>query len=90
LNISPEHLSPRQAADLNIAFLGTVALQRAVLPLDPIFSTRASLLYDCRETYFASASDRKRRFHRTLVDLGLIDLMPNVRHARWIQGIKIG
>jgi hypothetical protein len=24
----------------------------------------------------------KRRFHRTLVDLGLIDLMPNVPHAR--------
>lgn len=82
LNISPDHFSPGRAADLDIAFLGTVALQRAGLPLDPIFSTRASLLDDCGETYFASASDRKRRFHRTLVDLGLIELMPNVRRAR--------
>ena len=82
LNICPEHFSAGRAADLDIAFLGTLALQRAGLPLDPIFSTRASLLDDCGETYFASASDRKRRFHRTLVDLGLIDLMPNVQHAR--------
>jgi hypothetical protein len=80
LNIS--HFSPRRRADLDIAFLGTVALQRAGLPLDPIFATRASLLDDCGETYFASASERKRRFHRTLVDLGLIDLMPDVQQAR--------
>jgi Sulfatase len=80
LNIS--HFSPGRSADLDIAFLGTVALQRAGLPLDPIFATRASLLEDCRETYFASASERKRRFHRTLVDLGAIDLMPNVQQVR--------
>jgi hypothetical protein len=80
LNIS--HLSPGRGADLDIAFLGTVALQRAGLPLDPIFATRASLLDDCGETYFASTSDRKRRFHRTLVDLGFIDLKPRVQHAR--------
>lgn len=82
LNISPEHFSSERGADLDIAFLGTVALQRAGLPLDPIFSTRASLLDDCGETYFASASERKRRFHRTLVDLGLVDLMPNVQSGR--------
>ena len=70
------HFSPGRGADLDIAFLGTVALQRAGLSLDPIFATRASLLDDCGETYFASASERKRRFHRTLVDLGLIDLVP--------------
>jgi hypothetical protein len=81
LNIS--HLSPGRRADLDIAFLGTVALQRAGLPLDPIFATRASLLDDCGETYFASPSERKRRFHRTLVDLGLIDLVPRVQHARY-------
>ncbi|MCS3728404.1 sulfatase-like hydrolase/transferase [Bradyrhizobium betae] len=69
-------------ADLDIAFLGTVALQRAGIALDPIFATRASLLDDCGEAYFASASERKRRFHRTLVDLGLIDLMPNAKQAR--------
>ena len=76
------HFSPRPGADLDIAFLGTVALQRAGLSLDPIFATRASLLDDCGETYFASASERKRRFHRTLVDRGLIDLMPGIRPAR--------
>lgn len=76
------HLSPGRGADLDIAFLGTVALQRAGIALDPIFATRASLLDDCGEAYFASASERKRRFHRTLVDLGLIDLMPNARQAR--------
>lgn len=81
LNI-PHPLTPGKAADLDIAFLGTVALQRAGLALDPIFATRASLLDDFGEAYFASTSERKRRFHRTLVDLGLIDLMPNVRQAR--------
>jgi hypothetical protein len=60
--------------DLDIAFLGTIALQHAGLPLDPIFATRASLREQCGETYFASTSERKRRFHRTLVDLGLIDI----------------
>jgi Sulfatase len=63
-------------ADLDIAFLGTVALQRAGLPLDGVFATRASLLEQCGEAYFASSSERKRRFHRTLVELGMIDLTP--------------
>ena len=81
LNISPAPFVGR-GADLDIAFLGTIALQRAGLPLDPIFSTRASLLDDCGETYFASASERKRRFHRTLVDLGLVDLMQDAQHTR--------
>ncbi|WP_194478041.1 sulfatase-like hydrolase/transferase [Bradyrhizobium sp. CCBAU 53338] len=76
------HLSPGRGADLDIAFLGTVALQRAGIALDPVFATRASLLDDCGEAYFASVSERKRRFHRTLVDMGLIDLMPNARQAR--------
>ncbi|MGB3864425.1 MAG: sulfatase-like hydrolase/transferase [Xanthobacteraceae bacterium] len=60
--------------DLDIAFLGTLALQHAGLPLDPVFSTRASLMEQCGDGYFAARSERKRRFHRTLVDLGLIDL----------------
>ena len=85
LNIS--HLSPGRGADLDIAFLGTVALQRAGIPLDPIFATRASLLDDCGEAYFASASERKRRFHRTLVDLGIIDLMPDTPHARYLSAL---
>ena len=70
----PGRLVPGSGADLDIAFLGTVVLQQAGLPLDPVFATRASLLEQCRETYFASPSERKRRFHRTLVNLGLIDL----------------
>jgi Sulfatase len=84
LNIWPDRLVSGRGADLDIAFLGTVALQQAGLPLDPIFATRASLLEHCRETYFASPSERKRRFHRTLVDLGLIDIGPGVRRGHYL------
>ena len=42
----------------------------------------AHLLEDCGATYFACAFERKRRFHRTLVDTGLIDLMPRAQQAR--------
>jgi hypothetical protein len=63
-----------KGADLDIAFLGTLALQQAGLPLDGVFATRASLLEQCGDAYFASPSERKRRFHRTLVEMGLIDL----------------
>jgi hypothetical protein len=83
LNILPDRFAAGPGADLDIAFLGTIALQQAGLPLDPIFATRASLLDHCRETYFASPSERKRRFHRTLVDLGVIDMAPNVRRRRF-------
>jgi hypothetical protein len=74
LNDPAETMAMGRGPNLDIAFLGTVALQHAGLPLDPIFATRASLREQCGETYFASASERKRRFHRTLVDLGLIDI----------------
>lgn len=83
LNMGPDRLAAGPGADLDIAFLGTVALQQAGLPLDPIFATRASLLEQCRETYFASPSLRKRRFHRTLVDLGMIDIRPHVQRGRY-------
>jgi hypothetical protein len=63
-----------RGADLDIAFLGTVALQRAGLALDEIFATRASLLEECGNSYFASPSERKRRFHRTLVERGVIEV----------------
>lgn len=65
-----------QGADLDIACLSTLALQHAGLPLDDVFATRASLFDECGEGYFQSASERKRRFHRTLVDAGLIKLKP--------------
>ena len=84
LNTCPDRLASEPGADLDIAFLGTVALQQAGLPLDPIFATRASLLEHCRDTYFASPSERKRRFHRTLVDLGMIDIGPNVQRGRYL------
>jgi hypothetical protein len=82
LNMPPERFAPGRGADLDIAFLGTVALQAAGLPLDPLFSTRASLLDECGASYFASDSMRKRRFHRTLVDLGLVDLGPRAQPSR--------
>ena len=80
LNGGSDRMIPGRGPDLDIAFLGTVALQQAGLPLDEIFATRASLLKQCGEAYFASPSERKRRFHRTLVDLGIIDVAPTARH----------
>jgi Sulfatase len=80
LNYAANRLVCGRGKDLDIAFLGTVALQQAGLPLDEIFATRASLLEQCGESYFASSSERKRRFHRTLVDLGVIDVAPAVRY----------
>jgi hypothetical protein len=74
LNDASGRLVAGRGPDLDIAFLGTVALQQAGLPLDQIFATRASLLKECGESYFASSSERKRRFHRTLVDMGMIDI----------------
>ena len=80
LNGCSERMVPGRGPDLDIAFLGTVALQQAGLPLDEVFATRASLLRHCGDAYFASPSERKRRFHRTLVNLGIIDVAPTARH----------
>jgi len=80
LNYRPDRPIPGRGKNLDIAFLGTVALQQAELPLDQIYATRASLLEHCGEAYFASSSERKRRFHRTLVELGVIDVAPSVRY----------
>jgi hypothetical protein len=74
LNDGSGRMIPGRGPDLDIAFLGTVALQQAGLPLDEIFATRASLLGHCGDAYFASSSERKRRFHRTLVNLGMVDV----------------
>jgi hypothetical protein len=80
LNDGPDRLACGRGPDLDIAFLGTVAMQQAGLPLDEIFATRASLLEHCGKAYFASSSERKRRFHRALVDLGMIDVAPTARY----------
>ena len=82
LNMGKSELASGWGRDLDIAFLGTVALQQAGLPLDPVFATRASLLEECGEAYFASNSETKRRFHRTLVDLGLINCDSSVSPSR--------
>jgi hypothetical protein len=80
LNGCSDRMIPGRGPYLDIAFLGTVALQQAGLPLDEVFATRASLLRHCGDAYFASPSERKRRFHRTLVNLGIIDVAPTARH----------
>jgi Sulfatase len=79
LNFQMAPADGTHSGTLDIAFLGTVAMQRAGLPLDQVSATRASLIDDCGEAYFASRSERKGRFHRTLVDLGLIDVAAKAR-----------
>jgi hypothetical protein len=79
INMNPAPISLAPDSALDIAFLGTVALQAAGLPLDSVFAARASLLPDCGEAYFAAVSERKRQLHRSLVDLGLVDCMPKSR-----------
>ncbi|RRH99227.1 hypothetical protein EH240_18485 [Mesorhizobium tamadayense] len=69
-------LPPDLAAPLalDVAYLSTLALQAAGMPLDPVFATRAALLRDNPAIYFDPASTRKRRFHRALVEAGMVDL----------------
>lgn len=76
LNFAPDLSSLRLPSELDIAFLGTVAMQAAGVPLDAVTATRASLIDACGSAYFASASPRKRGFHRTLVEMGLVDVGP--------------
>ena len=76
INMELAEVPALPANGLDIAFLGTVALRAAGLPLDRVSATRASLIADCGSAYFPSKSRRKQQFHRALVDLGLIDLRP--------------
>ena len=62
LNISPELFRPGRGADLDIAFLGTIALQAAGLPLDPLFSTRASLFDECGDELLRLGLDAQTTF----------------------------
>ncbi|MCX5579037.1 sulfatase-like hydrolase/transferase [Kaistia terrae] len=59
---------------LDIAMLGTIALQASGLPLDATTATRAGLIDECGALYMATSSERKNRFHRTLIEQGMIDL----------------
>lgn len=61
-------------AMLDAAFLSTLTMSAARLPLDPVFATRTALLADCAAPYFASESVGKKRFHRALVEAGMVDL----------------
>jgi phosphoglycerol transferase MdoB-like AlkP superfamily enzyme len=61
---------------LDIAMLGSIALQASGLPLDAVTATRLALLPEIGPAYVASPLEAKRRFHRTLVDAGLIELGP--------------
>ena len=90
LNTGRDRLVSGQGAILDIAFLGTIAMQEAGLPLDQIFATRASLLDNSGEACLASSSDRWHRFHRTLVDLGLVDLGPVPRERAAVPTVGMG
>lgn len=56
------------------AFLSTLTVAAAGLPLDPVFATRRTLMDACSASYADCRSPMRDRFHRTLVDEGLIDL----------------
>ncbi|MGI9400563.1 MAG: sulfatase-like hydrolase/transferase [Rhizobiaceae bacterium] len=73
INRELQPTSTSTGSDLDIAFLGTVALQATGLPLDPIYSERIKLMAECGSDYFACDSARKLKFHRVLVELGLVD-----------------
>ena len=81
LNFAPDLGALRLPPELDIAFLGTVAMQAAGVPLDAVTATRASLTDECGSAYFAAPSERKRGFHRTLVEMGLVDVGRGGGHA---------
>jgi hypothetical protein len=68
----PPDLSAPPMLDVN--YLSTLALLAARAPLDPVFATRAALLRNDPAVYFDPASRQKRRFHRALVEAGVVDL----------------
>jgi hypothetical protein len=53
---------------LDSAFLATIALQAAGLPLDGFYAAHADLVAECGSAYDATVSERKRQFHRSLLD----------------------
>lgn len=59
---------------VDAAFLSTLVVTAAGLPLDPVFATRLTLMDACADSYADCRSPMRDRFHRTLVDEGLIDL----------------
>ena len=68
---------------LDLAFLSTVLLEAARLPLDGVFRARAALMTECCSTYFANPSPIKPGIHRALLDAGLWQghCLPRLVHA---------
>ena len=69
--LPPELAAP---AELDVSYLSTLALLAARVHLDPVFATRAAFLKDEPAPYFNIESTKKRRFHRALVEAGLVVL----------------
>lgn len=73
INTEPSAIPVSKDDDLDIAFLGTMTLQAAGIPLDSIYSQRLNILPECMSDYFASSSETKLKFHRWLAQQGMVD-----------------
>ncbi len=59
---------------LDIAYLSTLVLDTAGLPMDQVFETRRQLMTSCAGRYFACQDARRARLHRTLLDRGYLEV----------------
>jgi len=62
------------AGPLDVAYLPTLVLDAAGLPLDQIHRVRKQLMESCSGLYFRCSDERIGRLHRTLLDRGLIEV----------------
>jgi hypothetical protein len=59
--------------ELDVPYLGTVILEAAGLPLSDTYRERRCLMLLCRGRYYdCPARDEVLRFHRRLLDAGLL------------------
>jgi hypothetical protein len=61
---------------LDATFLCTLAMKAAGLPLDPVYDLHFGLIAECGPGYFDAKSEAKRKYHRLLLDRGLVDATP--------------
>lgn len=73
INLELDLCAKPQAAPLDIAFLSTIALKAAGIPLDPIRCLHDSLIAECGKAYHATPSKLKERYHRTLLEHKLVE-----------------
>ncbi|HEX4893692.1 MAG TPA: sulfatase-like hydrolase/transferase [Hyphomicrobiaceae bacterium] len=73
LNFSCDREPIPQGTPLDLTYLGTATLQLAGLPLDAVSATRAALFGPRSPLCGEDVNHLRRRFHRTLLDQGLID-----------------